>query len=542
MTHYVKTSLLGLTLAASAASAQISLNPIGSIRNGAPADLFDESAAEIVSYDSATRQMYVVNGKDDAIDIFSVADPANPVLVRQVDLSAYGTPNSVDVNPRWFFDEVAVAVDSGEAGVRGKVVFLEKDGDIKADVTVGFLPDMLTYDSWGFRLVVANEGEPNDEYTIDPEGSVSVIERRGWRGYRVTEIGFGGITGDDLNGARITGPAGTSIAQDLEPEYVAVDPNNRFAYVGCQENNAIVTVDLFRKRVVNIFGLGSKDHSQFGNALDASDKDDMIRIANWPVKGLYMPDAIAAYRSGRDTYIVTANEGDGREYEFENARGEDEISYIDESRVKDLEEDFGLSLDPSAFPLAGELVKNENLGRLTVVLTEGDLDDDPTDLEELYSFGARSFSIFSADGELIYDSGDFIEVYLAENFPDDFNADNDENPDFDSRSDAKGPEPEALTLGTLGGRTYAFVGLERIGGVMIFDITDPADVSFVDYFNNRNFDAEFDDDDLTEFGIAGDLGPEGLEFVPAHESPNGAPLLLVANEVSGTTTVFEIVE
>lgn len=537
MTNYLKTTLFGLFLGAAAQSgfAEYSLNPISSIRNGEPIDLFDESAAEIVKYDRFTQQMYVVNGKDDAIDIFNISDPENPFLVRSVDLSAYGNPNSVDVNPRWFFNEIAVAVGSGEADVRGSVVFLNKAGDFIKSVEVGYLPDMLTYDSRGRRVVVANEAEPNDEYTFDPEGSVSIIQRRGWRGHSVFEVSLDGIAEDDLNGARISGPEGTSIAQDLEPEFVAIGPRDRFAYVACQENNAIVVVDLIRREVVDIFGLGFKDHSQIGNALDASNKDDGIRVANWPVKGLYMPDSIAAYSTGGQTYIVTANEGDGREYEFENGDGEDEISFTDESRVKDA------ILDESAFPLAEVLQEDENLGRIKFITTEGNLDDDEA-YEELYTFGARSFSIFSTDGELVYDSGDFIETYLADELPNDFNSTNDESDSFDNRSDDKGPEPEAIEIATIGEASFVFVGLERVGGVMVFNITDPEAVSFVDYFNNRDFSISFDEDNLENFGLAGDLGPEGIDFVPAAQSPNGKPLVIVANEVSGTTTIFEFTQ
>lgn len=522
----IKIALFGLVALAGSVSAQITLNPIGSVRNGLAEDVFDESAAEIVKYDHITRQMYVVNGSADSVDLFDVSDPAAPVLVRSVDLSAYGNPNSVDVNPLPWADEVAVAVGANEAGQRGTVVFLSKSGDVKSSLKVGYLPDMLTYDRLGRRLVVANEGEPNGAYTVDPEGSVSIIERRGFE-HVVTEVGFSGLTADDLNGARISGPAGTSIAQDLEPEYVAVDAAGRFAYVACQENNAIVTIDLNRKRVAGVFGLGYKNHAELGNAIDASDRDGAIRIANWPVRGLFMPDSIEVYTVGRKSYIVTANEGDGREYEFENASGDDEISFTDEARVKDLE------LDPSAFPLAEVLQENENLGRLAVLTTQGDVDGDG-DFDELFSFGARSFSIFTTGGELVYDSGDFIETFLAENLPDDFNSSNDENGSFDSRSDAKGPEPEALALGEIDGRTYAFLGLERIGGIMVFDITDPSEVSFVDYVNNRDFSGNAED------GTAGDLGPEGIDFVPASKSPVGRPLLIVANEVSGTTTLYEI--
>ena len=521
MNTYWKTTLLGLSLGvvANAAFAQLTLNPISSVRNGAAEDVFDESAAEIVKYDARTQQMYVVNGFADSIDIFDISNPASPELVRSVDLGAYGNPNSVAINPRWWANEVAVAIGADSAEERGSVVFLDKSGDVKAVVEAGYLPDMLTYDARGQYLVVANEGEPNDDYTFDPEGSVTVIERHGWsrRHIRTTEVSLAGFTAEDVADVRITGPEGTTIAQDLEPEFVTIDALGRYAYVACQENNAMVKVDLRRKRAVDVFSLGRKNHAVLGNALDASDKDDMIRVANWPVYGLYMPDSIQSYSVDRQTYIVTANEGDGREYG----------DYEDEARVSKL------VLDASAFPLAAELQDEANLGRLKILNTEGDVDGDG-EYEELYSMGARSFSIFSAEGELVYDSGDFIETFLAGNYPEHFNSENDENDSVDGRSDAKGPEPEALALGEINGRMYAFVGLERSGGIMVFDISNPRDVSFVDYVNNRDFTGSAED------GTAGDLGPEGIEFIAANSSPTGKAMIAVANEVSGTTTLYDI--
>ncbi|CAA6678883.1 MULTISPECIES: choice-of-anchor I family protein [unclassified Lentimonas] len=515
-----KTTLLGLSLgiAANAAFAQLTLKPISSIRNGAAEDVFDESAAEIVKYDARTQQMYVVNGYANSIDIFDISSPESPELVRSVDLSAFGNPNSVAINPRWWMNEVAIAVGADSAEERGSVVFMNKKGDIKEVVSAGYLPDMLTYDASGQYLVVANEGEPNSDYSFDPEGSVTVIEQHGWsRRRHVTQVPLTNFTEADVVGVRISGPEGTAIAQDLEPEFVAIDSAGRNAYVACQENNAMVKIDLRRKRAVDIFGLGSKSHAALGNTLDVSDKDDMIRVANWPVHGLYMPDSIQSYSVGNQDYIVTANEGDGREYG----------DYEDEKRVSKLD------LDPSAFPLAAELQKDENLGRLKILVTEGDVDGDGFH-DELYSMGARSFSIFSTEGELVYDSGDFIESYLAEFYPEHFNSENDENDSVDGRSDAKGPEPEALALGEINGRTYAFVGLERSGGIMVFDITDPRDVSFVDYVNNRDFAGNAED------GTAGDLGPEGIDFIPASKSPTHQPMIAVANEVSGTTTLYTI--
>jgi hypothetical protein len=263
--------------------------------------------------------------------------------------------------------------------------------------------------------------------------------------------------------------------------------------------------------------LGFKNHNLPGNGLDASDRDTRINIANWPVFGMYQPDAIASYTANGQTYIVTANEGDARDY---NALEE-------EARVS------SLKLDPIAFPNARQLQANAALGRLQVTNTLGDTDKDG-DFDALYTFGSRSFSIFDAEGNLVFDSGDEIERITAAQFPSFFNAGNSNNT-FDDRSDNKGPEPEGLALGQFGDRTLAFIGLERIGGVMVYDITNPKQPTFLQYTNNRNFQA------ATNNLAAGDLGPEGVLFISAQESPNGNPLVVLTNEVSGTTTIYQSV-
>ena len=493
----------------------IELEVLGTYESG----VFDEGAAEIGAYDRKSTRYFVTNADENTVDVLDASDPENPTLEFTIDLSSYGDGvNSVAIDN----GVVAVAVEADPKTDNGSVVFFDTDGTYLNDLEVGALPDMVVFTPNGKYLLVANEGEPNDDYDVDPEGTISIIDMSG----KVSKLGAGDVTtagftafnGTTLDASiRIFGPNAT-VAQDLEPEYITVSSDSKWAYVALQENNAIAVVDIKNGEVTALHGLGFKDHSVAGNDFDPSDRDDEIDITTWPVYGMFMPDAIASYSWRGETYLVTANEGDARDYD----------GFSEEDRVKDL------TLDPTAFPNAATLQQDENLGRLTVTTVNGDIDNDG-DYDELYAFGTRSFSIFRSDGTLVYDSGDDFEQTTASALPDDFNANNDENDSFESRSDNKGPEPEGVTIGEINGRTYAFIGLERVGGIMVYDITDPNSPSFVQYINNRDFGGD------AEAGTAKDLGPEGLTFIPKSSSPTDAPLLVVTNEVSGTTTFYEVV-
>ncbi len=255
---------------------------------------------------------------------------------------------------------------------------------------------------------------------------------------------------------------------------------------------------------------------------------------------------------------MIANEGDVREID-----DADDIRPTYEARVN------SLTLDPAAFPASLDVKNNRNLGRLAVNASLGfKLVDGKRVYERLYAYGGRSFSILTNDGRLVYDSANEFETVIADKVKKGelaawaFNATNDSNSPgaapgesndtFDSRSDAKGPEPEGVVVGQVGGRTYAFVGLERIGGVMIYDVTNPRAPFYVDYVNGKET-RDFGQPVCTAVDVrgecvngvpnpaAGDLGPEGLAFVPAADSPNGRPLLIVGNEISGSTRIYEVV-
>jgi hypothetical protein len=472
-----------------------------------------EGAAEITAFDPASERLFVVNGALGSVDVLDLQDPSAPALVATIGVAQFGgSANSVATHD----GIVAVAVEASVKTDPGTVAFYRAaTAELISSVGVGAQPDMVTFTPSGKYVLSANEGEPNDEYTVDPEGSISVIDVRNIDGPVVRTAGFAAFNGRihqlRRKGVRIFGPNAT-VAQDLEPEYIAVSADGRTAYVTLQENNALAIVDIRQATIRAIEPLGFKNHLARGNGFDASDRDDAVNIRPWPVLGMYQPDAIAAYEVRGRTYLITANEGDTRDW----------AGFGEEARVN------SLPLNPHIFTdrlCGGPCADNALLGRLTVTDRNG-MNPRTGQFDRLYAFGGRSFSVWTDAGRLVWDSGDELERRTSALPMVAFNADNEDN-QFDNRSDNKGPEAEGVVVGKLGRKTFAFIGLERVGGVIAFDVSRPSRPVFATYVNTRN-------------GGSGDLGPEGLAFVSAADSPNGKPLLIVGNEVSGTTAIFEI--
>jgi hypothetical protein len=538
----------------------LTLQWLGTYESG----LFDEGGAEITAYEPSTQRAFVVNSGDGVVDVLDLSDPSNPTLI-DIDPSTLDV-DSVDVADDLDSEGLA-AGGANSVAVRDGVLAVAVENDVKqapgwvafyntADLSalagyaeVGALPDMVTFSEDGRYVLTANEGEPNDDYDVDPEGSISVVDISGGLVDPPVMIAGFGTFNDDAEslraeGVRIFGPDAT-VAQDLEPEYIATAGNT--AWVTLQENNALAVVDIPSATVLDVVPLGYKNHSELGNGLDPSNRDgdinvdganiDGINIQPWQgVFGMYQPDAIASYQYRGETFIVSANEGDARDYDgfSEEERGADLFDFYD--------------CDNDAIPAPGicsivGIDEDAELGRLnsTTAPPFGDTNN-------LYAYGARSFSIWNDAGQLVWDSGDQLEKITAgeppfEGFgdPENFNSTNDENDSFDNRSDDKGPEPEGVVVGKIEGRTYAFIGLERVGGIVAYDISNPYAPVFMDYLNNRDFNAGPDCSFAEgESSPCDDLGPEGLTFVGKGDSPTGEALLIVGNEVSGTTTMYEL--
>jgi hypothetical protein len=559
---------------------------------------FGVSAAEIPAFDAASKRLFVVNAQLGAVDVLDFSNPANPVKINVLDATAIlagAEINSVAV----FNGIVAVAIQAPVKTDNGRMaLYRASDLTLLGSVAVGALPDMVVFTPDGNTVLVANEAEPSDDYQIDPEGSVSVIDVRNPAAPVERKATFTAFNGQEATlraqGVRIYGPGATA-AKDLEPEYIAISADGTTAWVTLQENNALAKVDIASATVTAVLPLGFKDHGAVGNELDVADDEKVINIRNWAgVRGMYLPDSMASYTVGGQTYLVTANEGDARAWGEDNAAywaGDATKGFVEEFRVKHLINKNGWAgragddlppqlnalavgglLDPATFGYCGAIAgdpvgcrADTALGRLNISWTMGyrtNPDGSPMMFsaagvadpagnrlmyDHLYSYGARSFSIWDANGTLVWDSGSAIEKFIASadcklgkdrSIPcaTYFNSGHDEGDAMDSRSDAKGPEPEGLALGKIGNKTFAFIGLERMGGVLVYDITNPNAPTRVDYLNTR-------DEWLTDppdLATAGDLGPEGLVFIPAKDSPNGKPLLVVGNEVSGTTAVLQL--
>ena len=517
----------------SADNAAVRLSPIGSYEAG----VIGKSAAEIVAYHAASQRILTVNAQSGKVDILDASDPTNPNKVAEVSAGGDKEINSVAVRP----DGLAVAAvqqadktENGEA-----LIFDVTSAEELGRVPLGALPDNVHITKDGAYALTANEGEPSDElnsdgteYAKDPEGTVSVISLPdGVAAPSVADVrtadfrAFDGADAELDPSIRVFGPENhhNKPSLDFEPEYISSADGK--AYVTLQENNAIAVVDIASATLDKVLPAHIADHSDV--PIDPSNKDGAAKLRTIPVHGLSMPDSIGAFQTNGETYFATANEGDAREWG----------GYTDEVKLKDLVEE-GQICDSVDLPEGIE--DKKYAGNLKLSNASG-WNEEKGCFDGLYSYGSRSFSIYDAEGNVVFDSGSDFEEITKDIEGLNFNADN-EDPDFDDRSNNKGPEPEALTIGTVGDRTYAFIGMERVGGIFVYDVTDPAHAEFVTYSNNRDFAVDYNEDNAVATRSAGDLGPEGLAFVSKEDSPTDDALLIAGNEVSGTTTVFSVAD
>ncbi len=516
-------------------SSALSLEKIGTHVTGF--SNLDGGVAEIISYDSKSNKAFVVNGATGMLDIidmslvtkgYSKEMSATSLDIKSIVEAAvsdfsYGDMTSVSVNS----EKGIVAVALQEAGYDkdGKAAIFNTNGKLLALLPAGCQPDMVTFTPDGSKILVANEGEPREgfgENVVDPAGSTTVInvDYEDFSGSTTTTIGFEAFDQkrDNLLTNGIMMVKGQLPSTDFEPEYIACD--NEAAYIALQEANAIAVLNLTTNTYDGVYSLGYKDLALEENALDLIEDDQYMPETYADTVGAYMPDGISLYKTAEKTYLLTANEGDAREW------GSDDTEYVNEVKV-------------TLESVGGSTAKK--VRAVDPEVTDG-MPENKTVL-----FGGRSFSVYEVTENgltQVYDSKNDFEAKTAAYFPSYFNCSNDDNA-YDSRSPKKGPEPENVTVGTVDGNTYAFVALERIGGIMVYDITDPEQIAYVNYINTRDFSEDpenADPEENPDFFLTGDIAPEGLYFVSSENSPSNTPILLAAFEVSGTVAAYSVGE
>ncbi|KAJ8320632.1 hypothetical protein KUTeg_002219, partial [Tegillarca granosa] len=468
---------------------------------------------------------YIMLSKSDLlILVIDVRNVTNPVILFHKTL-----PNTEMKDIEVCGDFVILAriddlrTEHGIVEIYGKYDNRTKDLPFKRVIQVGKNPDTLcpTSDCQTILVTIEANAYPNIDATkmIDPPGGVGIIKFPTADLSQEPSFQFADF-GDFNNrwqefvakGVRyIYRENGNSFANDLEPEGITLNADETIAYVALQTNNAIAELNVNSGTITNIYPLGYKDWRKYG--LDASDKDNNsvacrigsltrnnfnekeTNIRPWPVYGMYQPDAIKYFVFGGQGYILSANEGATKNYADEVTNGFNEVV-----RVKDLDfaenstmlrwaaknnfTNTSIKQDENIEIMA--LVLFHHVGRLKVTNTEGKINGtNSTKYQALYSFGARSFSIWRIDASgvvNVYDSGSDIENMMQQLRPELFNSD---SSNLDSRlNDSKGlysskmgPSPEMVTTGQYKGKTLLFCSCEEPGMVFLYsldaDVTKP---------------------------------------------------------------------
>ena len=463
------------------------------------------SGSEISTY-IASQKMLVTTSGDHEVFLISLENPEKPQILESLNFK--GEVPCVSTHR----DFLAIAEMNNPKTSPGTLhlykVQNRKLNKLKS-FTVGAHPDMVAFAPDGKTLLVANEGEPDDEAEVDPEGSISLIDiSNGFETARVSELDFAAFDSLSLAnaGVRLVGPG--RYLQNIEPEYISYSPDSKFAFATLQENNAVAKIDVKKAKITDVWGLGTVDHAQKGNEFDYR-KNKKIELENAPIRGYLQPDGIKAFEAAGKLYFITADEG---------AKRDDDPATSDVTTAQSLKAQG--RLNESVFTAE----QAQKMGKLPIDALNPCDGNEPC--RYLNTFGGRSVSIFDAQtGTRIWNSGNALEKFLAEHHPGLFNWNSKKGKiKPDSRSDDLGPEPENVTVGKTKSGLYAFVAVERSSGIAVFDLKNPKKPQILDYFTSST-----------------DRGPEGVLFIPAENSPEkGVPFLVVGYEYSTTLSIYRV--
>ncbi|XP_052712342.1 uncharacterized protein LOC128186563 isoform X2 [Crassostrea angulata] len=506
-------------------------------------------AAEQLAYDPAQKILYVTG--EERLNVVDLSNPSDPIMLYR---KQFVKMDPTDVE--YCGNHVFVSVANDEKPEDGKVLVFRKYNrrhntmPIVLEVVVGPSPNMLLPTINCQKVLVALEGEAfaRGGNLIDPEGAIGLLKFPSsyisdtTYSYKVLDFRSFNDKYPILarSGVRyVYKENGNTLAQDLEPEHITFSADEKKAYISLQENNAIAEVDMVLETITDLRGLGFKDWTKY--KLDPSDEDGGINIYPYPIYGMYQPDAIRTVTIGGREYIVTADEGDSKDYSglklttsgFDETKRVRDITLANNSEV----------LQWARKRKIPSIQHDALLGKLSVSTQEGRLRDGTYD--KLYSYGGRGFSVLRSDTmERIYDSGSIVEESHAMQFPKLFNSYAKSSVNItdtqDSRSDSKGPECESLAVAYSGTRVIVFVGCERPGTISIYSFNSNMTEGTLESINSGAKTVLGTWGEAFDGGLLTDMDTDDIKYLPPFQSPTGQPLLVVTGSDTGTVSLFHV--
>jgi hypothetical protein len=481
---------------------------------------FNNEAVYAHAYEQSSHRVFICQRGSNRLLVFDISDLTKVRLVKSVSLATNGNkPNDVAV----MGNTVAVITQNSLPQAQGKVAFFDTNANFLNQLSVGAQPKSITFGNGSNQLLIANEGAPSDDYTIDPIGSISIVNLFGANPAMLTQANVAQIDFTLLDtvafndNVRIFNNANQLPSVDLEPEQIIALSGGSQALVSLSENNALAIIDYATNTIDTVIGLGLKNFNLPNQGFDGSNLGAIKIDRQQRVFGLYNPAGIAAFTKAGSGYWLTTNQGTPRNY----------------SAYSEVEVFKNLPLGASGFPNRSVQIRDSIIGQLEVSKELGKARNGFVH-DSAVAFGGRSFSVWNNTGQLIWDSGDEIEQTLATLQAANFNANSFSNQSRKASSPAQGAQPNAIAIGTVDGVRYAFITLKEMGGILIYNLNNPSAPVFEQYLLDRDFNQPANDT------AAGDLGPTKITFTPAGQSPNGIALLMVSSAVSGSFTIYQM--